>query len=65
MEWSISSPPPEYNFAVIPTIEYRDDWWEKKMLGKTSEEITSDDVHLPQPSYWPFIASLGLLVAGF
>ncbi|MCH2304524.1 MAG: cytochrome c oxidase subunit I [SAR202 cluster bacterium] len=65
LEWSISSPPPEYNFAVIPTIEYRDDWWEKKMLGKTSEEITSDDVHLPQPSYWPFIASLGLLVAGF
>ena len=35
------------------------------MLGKTSEEITSDDVHLPHPSYWPFIASLGLLIAGF
>ena len=70
LEWSISSPPPEYNFAVIPIIENRDDWWEKKNQGKTSEEINSGeinsgDIHLPQPSYWPFIASLGLLVAGF
>ena len=65
LEWSITSPPPEYNFAVIPTIEYRDDWWEKKMLKKAQEQPVSKDVHLPQPSYWPFIASVGLLIGGF
>ena len=30
LEWSISSPPPHYNFAKIPTVEHRDDYWFRK-----------------------------------
>ncbi len=30
LEWSIPSPPPEYNFAEIPEIEARDDFWHRK-----------------------------------
>jgi cytochrome o ubiquinol oxidase subunit 1 len=30
LEWSIASPPPEYNFAVIPTVTQRDEFWELK-----------------------------------
>jgi len=30
LEWSIPSPPPEYNFAEIPIVEARDDWWHRK-----------------------------------
>jgi cytochrome c oxidase subunit 1 len=30
LEWSIPSPPPEYNFADIPYVEARDDWWHRK-----------------------------------
>jgi cytochrome c oxidase subunit 1 len=30
LEWSIPSPPPEYNFADIPKVEARDDWWHRK-----------------------------------
>ncbi len=30
LEWSIPSPPPEYNFAEIPDIEARDDFWHRK-----------------------------------
>jgi cytochrome c oxidase subunit I len=30
LEWSIPSPPPEYNFAEIPIVENRDDWWHRK-----------------------------------
>jgi cytochrome c oxidase subunit I len=30
IEWSIPSPPPHYNFAEIPQIHERDDFWHKK-----------------------------------
>ncbi|MGQ0803624.1 MAG: cytochrome c oxidase subunit I [Actinomycetota bacterium] len=30
LEWSIPSPPPEYNFADIPEVEGRDDFWHRK-----------------------------------
>ena len=76
IEWSIPSPPPEYNFAEIPHVEDRDDWWEEKqrrrerrreavpVVAGGSDENGHGDIHLPQPSYWPFFASLGLFIGG-
>ncbi len=34
LEWATSSPPPAYNFAVIPTVESRDAFWEAKKHKK-------------------------------
>ncbi len=77
LEWSIPSPPPEYNFVEIPNVQDRDDWWEEKqrrqreatevpvVAGASDEEEEHHDIHLPQPSYWPFFVSLGLFIAGF
>jgi cytochrome c oxidase subunit 1 len=31
LEWSVSSPPPEYNFLVIPTVRSRDPLWEERL----------------------------------
>ena len=31
LEWSISSPPPPYNFAVIPTVASRHPLWESRL----------------------------------
>jgi hypothetical protein len=37
LEWATSSPPPAYNFAVIPTIGSREPLWEERLgLGKRS-----------------------------
>jgi cytochrome c oxidase subunit 1 len=30
LEWSIPSPPPEYNFGVLPTVHGLDDFWHQK-----------------------------------
>jgi cytochrome c oxidase subunit 1 len=30
LEWTIPSPPPEYNFAEIPVVHARDDFWHRK-----------------------------------
>jgi hypothetical protein len=40
LEWSIPSPPPEYNFAVIPTVTSRYPLWDVK-----SPELTADVPH--------------------
>jgi hypothetical protein len=31
LEWSVSSPPPPYNFAVIPTVASRHPLWESRL----------------------------------
>jgi len=33
LEWSTSSPPPEYNFAFTPIIHDGDAWWDMKKRG--------------------------------
>ena len=71
LEWSISSPPPEYNFVEIPTVTEIDDWWATKrrkervpvIAGASEDEEHS--IHLPQPSYWPIVVSIGLLIGGY
>ncbi len=34
LEWSIPSPPPEYNFALIPQVQDRDDFAAAKIAGR-------------------------------
>jgi cytochrome c oxidase subunit 1 len=72
LEWSIPSPPPEYNFEQIPVVRSRDPFWEQKRshvptvpVAGGSGKNGTHDIHLPQPSYWPLLVSLGLLIGGY
>jgi len=62
LEWSISSPPPVYNFAVLPRVESRLPLWD----GTVQPERQPDhaDVHVPPGSFWPALVALGLFIAG-
>jgi cytochrome c oxidase subunit 1 len=73
LEWSIPSPPPEYNFAVIPTVHARDAWWYEKShpaeiarekSAHARDEAAHGGIHLPDQSWYPLVAAAGLLTAG-
>ena len=75
LEWSIPSPPPEYNFAQIPTVTERDDFWHRKYVETPDGSVkpvpagganghTEDGeelhIHMPGLSYFPIVTAFGL-----
>ncbi len=42
LEWATASPPPSYNFAVIPIVASRYPLWESRMTGHTGESTTAE-----------------------
>ena len=79
LEWSTPSPPPEYNFAVVPIVTHRDEFWHRKYTedeegrlvklpqgaADAGEPESHGHFHMPSPSYWPFVFALGLPVLGY
>ena len=65
LEWAIPSPPPEFNFAEIPTVHGRDALWElKRQRGGPLPEparVSGAGIHMPNPSYWPLVTAIGIL----
>ncbi|UUZ90433.1 cytochrome aa3 quinol oxidase subunit I [Paenibacillus sp. P25] len=69
LEWSIPSPAPLYNFAVVPKGDERDAWWEMKERGVEAATMNKgahlEPIHMPKNSGIPFIMSICWFVAGF
>jgi cytochrome c oxidase subunit 1 len=67
LEWTIPSPPPEYNFRLTPLVRGLDPFWKEKMAG--NKEMTAAEplgpIHMPSNSILPFVMSLGLFIAGY
>lgn len=59
LEWSTVSPPPFYNFAVIPTVTDRDQFWVQKESGKALPKPVYEDIHMPKNSH------IGIVISGF
>jgi cytochrome c oxidase subunit 1 len=66
LEWMIPSPPQEWNFNEIPQVHARDEvWYRRRQAGGTlpePERISGAGIHLPNPSYWPLVTAIGVLV---
>ncbi|UVI33132.1 cbb3-type cytochrome c oxidase subunit I [Paenibacillus spongiae] len=69
LEWSIPSPAPHYNFAVLPQVTDQDDWWERKLRKQeghaTPAPAKLEPIHMPKNSGIPIIMSACWFVAGF
>ncbi|WP_126962277.1 cytochrome o ubiquinol oxidase subunit I [Xanthomonas arboricola] len=49
LEWATSSPPPFYNFAVLPHIDDRDQFWADKQNGKGwVRPCKYEAIHMPR-----------------
>ncbi|MGH7658237.1 MAG: cytochrome c oxidase subunit I, partial [Gemmatimonadales bacterium] len=66
LEWSIPSPPQEFNFPEIPVVHSRDPLWEaRRERGGPAPEpvrVSGEGIHMPNPSFWPAVAAIGVAV---
>lgn len=66
LEWSVPSPAPEYNFAIIPTVTKRDQWWyDKHNIRRRPHKSEYSDILVPKNSGLGLIIGLLALVGGF
>ncbi|MFP3563458.1 cytochrome o ubiquinol oxidase subunit I [Paraburkholderia sp. SIMBA_030] len=65
LEWSISSPPPVYNFAIVPTVRKLDAFTDMKSRRETQAEPVYRDIHMPSNTSAGLVVSLFSLALGF
>jgi cytochrome c oxidase subunit 1 len=61
LEWAVASPPPVYNFSVVPTVSSRLPLWTQGGVSPIPD-IPPEPVHVPGGSHWPLVTALGVLV---
>ena len=61
LEWSIPSPPPVYNFSVIPRVEGRLPRWHTELHPAMQDppEVPPHPIHVPGGSWWPLVTAQG------
>jgi len=65
LEWATTSPPPIYNFAVIPTVDQLDPLWAIKRGHSPKPEKRYEDIHLPKNTPMAMYIGALSLVFGF
>ncbi|CAH2395150.1 cytochrome o ubiquinol oxidase subunit I [Mesorhizobium escarrei] len=70
LEWSTASPPPAWNFAVLPYAAETDTFWNRKQRarGKRDEraqEREYDPIEMPKNSPTGFVTAFFAVVTGF
>jgi cytochrome o ubiquinol oxidase subunit I len=65
LEWSTSSPPPAYNFAVLPKVETIDAFWHMKRAGRAPVEPAYEVIEMPHNSPAGIITAFFATVTGF
>jgi cytochrome o ubiquinol oxidase subunit 1 len=64
LEWSTASPPPEYNFAVLPHVESLDAFWFAKQHEPSTPE-SYEPIAVPHKSANGFVTAFFSVITGF
>ncbi|HUB96919.1 MAG TPA: cytochrome o ubiquinol oxidase subunit I, partial [Stellaceae bacterium] len=65
LEWATSSPPPPYNFAVMPQVTTIDAFWEMKQSGRTAAAPDYEPIEVPRNSATGFLTAFFAVITGF
>jgi cytochrome o ubiquinol oxidase subunit 1 len=65
LEWSTASPPPLYNFAVLPKVESRDAFWAMKQAGRRAPAAHYEAIEIPANSANGFVTAFFAVITGF
>ncbi|MBU1357143.1 MAG: cytochrome o ubiquinol oxidase subunit I [Gammaproteobacteria bacterium] len=65
LEWSTSSPPPDYNFAFTPVVHDNDTWADMKRNGYQRPSEGYLPIHMPKNTAAGFIIALISAACGF
>jgi cytochrome o ubiquinol oxidase subunit I len=69
LEWATSSPPPAYNFAVLPDVENEEPYWGMKQKAREnlqlSAEPTYEAIEVPRNTPTGFITAFFAVITGF
>lgn len=65
LEWSTSSPPPQYNFAFTPQVHKLDTWWDMKERGYQRPVDGFNAIHMPKNTGAGFVLGMIFTLMGF
>ncbi|HEY1637388.1 MAG TPA: cytochrome o ubiquinol oxidase subunit I, partial [Rhizomicrobium sp.] len=69
LEWATSSPPPVFNFAVLPQVQDTEYYWELKQRAfeqaRLSEEPNYQPIEMPRNSPTGFVCAFFATIIGF
>jgi cytochrome o ubiquinol oxidase subunit 1 len=69
LEWATPSPPPAFNFAVLPNIKGEEAYWGMKQRAlqqaRLSEEPAYADIEMPRNSPTGFVCAFFATIMGF
>jgi len=65
LEWSTASPPPSYNFAVLPRVESGDAFWALKQAKEPARAPQYEAIEVPRNSPNGFVTAFFAVVTGF
>ncbi|HEY1543055.1 MAG TPA: cbb3-type cytochrome c oxidase subunit I [Xanthobacteraceae bacterium] len=69
LEWATMSPPPTFNFAVLPNVRGEEPYWEMKRHAIDAQEMTAEPryqpIEMPRNSPTGFITAFFSTITGF